>query len=769
MLCQLLFLTSLYVQPVIFAPIKLNDQIQASESTKFDIGAAEAVFDCNEKTLVRTPSINPAYIRVEFKKPVSFNAIRLLVTEDVHEVSVQYAETLSDLNANKGTFLFQKKKTESGKVLFVLAKPLQVKALQLDVKRITGDDYVHIFEWQLCVPGKAEGLTIKRLTDRRDSEKATVVDSPLDVYVDTVIKFAGSAQVNGFGQDVTDGLQWKQLTTGVKPFGSSKGEFVVTKPGKQTILAQYGNEKKEIVLNGLERKVENKQFDIDVTYIERTPRIDFDGPNGGLPKVGSPVKWIGHVWNWSAIPVRFTYEWRVDGKSVLKGLSTAPVGGESSVAYPEMWVAKRRNLTLKVQPTVRMMEAVQANNELTIQTDAVTVGFWVERSLWDFMHEHQVQLPTKDANSFADWGQRMMRQWNRMFVEAVYKDYPQGVTERVHLDKITIVPDFALPLSGGIPSNNPDNRDKTVDMVWGMEGSDINPGIVVKKDDWWSPEKAIAALTNGDIEKRKIDPPFWCGLGYIHEMNHARYLVDSYGFNVHTDTGKDPTKWSIKVKADGQYVLGRYMPLKGDMMWSEKHVGHMGGDYWKFSAFETMCWNRVQGKRARGGNCNSPDTIGEFLNDIPKKVVLQFLDASGKPLNGAEVWVYRAHGTGNGWYTKVYEDDPAIRTNADDEGKVTFDRSLWSATGKIEHTFGISQSVALLRVTYQGRHYFLFECVADSNIAFNLGKKDQVVLVRQIELRTGEPKPEDWKATQTWEVSGGGYEKRPEGWTGFQR
>jgi hypothetical protein len=75
----------------------------------------------------------------------------------------------------------------------------------------------------------------------------------------------------------------------------------------------------------------------------------------------------------------------------------------------------------------------------------------------------------------------------------------------------------------------------------------------------------------------------------------------------------------------------------------------------------------------------------------------------------------------------------------------------------------------LLRVTYQGRHYFLFECVADANIAFNLGHKDQVLLKRQIKLRTGDPRPEDWSVGQTWEVPGEGYEVRPVGWNGLKR
>lgn len=767
MFVSLLCSLGLLAQPAVYSPIRLTDKIAAVESTKLDIGEASAIFDANEKTLARTASINPAVVRVEFKEPIAFDAIRLVVTEDRHEATLRVADTMNDLKVGKGSPLLAKKEFRGGKLLYVLPSPVKVRALELNLKRLEGDDYVHIFELQLCVPGKAEGLRIYRHTDRRDASKTAPADKPIEVPVDTVVKLSAVASVNGSDQEVTDQIVWKSRD--IKPFGVAKGEFLVSKAGSQELIARYGKEQKVVRIVGLPRTVTNKGFDLDINYIERTPRLAYDAPNGGLPRPGQPVKWIGHVWNWSAIPVKFTYEWKIGGKIVAKGLALAPSNGEARIVLGEKWSTKRRDLTLKVKPTVRMMEVTTANNELTVQTDAVSVGLWVERSLWDFMHEHQAELPTKDANSFADWGQRMMRQWNGMFKEAVYRQIPQGITERVRLDKIVLVPDFSLPLAGGIPSNNPDLCDKTVDMTWGMEGTDIAPGTKVDKSHWWSPERAIEALNNGDVAKRKIDPPFWCGLGYIHEMNHARYLIDSYGFNVHSDTGSDKAKWSIRVEDENGPIMGRYIPLKGDLMWSQKHVGHMGGDYWRFSAFEAMCWNRVQGKRARGGNCNSPETIGEFLQDIPKKVVLQFVDETNKPLEGAEVWTYRAHGTGNGWYTKVYENEPAQKVRADKDGKAIFDRTLWSASGKIEHTYGVSQSVVLLRVTYQGRHYFLFECVADANIAYNLGSKDQVILKRQIKLRTSDPKPEVWSPSQTWEVPGEGYEMRPAGWNGFQR
>lgn len=135
-------------------------------------------------------------------------------------------------------------------------------------------------------------------------------------------------------------------------------------------------------------------------------------------------------------------------------------------------------------------------------------------------------------------------------------------------------------------------------------------------------------------------------------------------------------------------------------------------------------------------------------------MIYQYMDTDGNLLSDAEVWVYRAHGTGESWYTKVYEDTPAIKTIADSSGQVTLDISMFTDNGRIEHTYGFSNSVALVRVTYKGQHYFLFEEATDPSLAYNLGNKDSYVFKRQIKLRTGEPSPSEWKIDEKWEPAG---------------
>ena len=92
---------------------------------------------------------------------------------------------------------------------------------------------------------------------------------------------------------------------------------------------------------------------------------------------------------------------------------------------------------------------MEHNNRLEIATDALTVGFYVDRSYADQFHEHQYKLGIDDSNSFADWGQRIIRQWNKMLANSRYPEAPNGALDRVRLDLVRVVPDQAIPFQGG--------------------------------------------------------------------------------------------------------------------------------------------------------------------------------------------------------------------------------------------------------------------------------------------------------------------------------
>ncbi len=747
----------------VYVPIPLKGNIKSVESTQLDIGTPEAIFDGSDSTIIRTPAINPAYVRVELVKPITFDYLRIMLIETEHRWSLATADSMADLVSKTGSYKlrFKDQFTANGHIEQKLNAPITARAFELNVLRLEGDDYVHVSELQFCMPKQAGALRVFQLTDRRDSSKLTEVTGKLTKPIHTVVVLKAKAATNGTEIDVSRAMEWKCVGDGIVPWGQNNGEFLIRKTGEHKLIANYGDIQRTFILEGTPRVLGNREPDIDVWFIERLPRIPFDGPNDGLPLEGSIVTWRAHVYNWGTDPIEVTYEWKLDGEVVKTGKKIIPVGPPGIVAtpidYKREWEESRQDLTFTVRQPIQ--ELITANNTITVQTDAVTVGFWVEQSMWDYFHEHQHRLPTKDANSFAGWSQRMMRQWNKMFTEATYELCPEGIQERVRLDRLTIVPDFSLPLAGGLPSNNPDLRDKTIDMQWGHESVDIVPGIVFPESHWWSPEKAIKALNDGRVEQKKEDPPFWCGLGYIHEMGHARYLIDSYGFDIHSGPKDGETNAGIRVTDEKGSILGRYMPENAIVHYC-RFPGNMGGDYFSYSIYEAMCWNRVLGKRARQGNCNAPGVIGEFLQEIPEKLIYQYIDNSGQLLAGADIWIYRSRGTGKDWYTKVYEDEPAIKAVTDKDGKVTFDRTMFSADGKLVHTYGFSNAVVLVRVTYKGQHYYMFEEVSEPNLAFNYGHKDEYVFKRQIKLRTGEPSLEEWDPRANWDLPGAGFDRR---------
>ena len=117
-----------------------------------------------------------------------------------------------------------------------------------------------------------------------------------------------------------------------------------------------------------------------------------------------------------------------------------------------------------------MVEVSKFNNRVEDYTDALAVGFYVEEYLWLVTHEHQKYLNI-GSNGFEDWAQRQIREWNELLEEAIYPSTPLGVIDRVRLDRIVVTPNNSLPISGGLATNNPDNREQDRGPHLGLRGA----------------------------------------------------------------------------------------------------------------------------------------------------------------------------------------------------------------------------------------------------------------------------------------------------------
>ncbi|MBN1351129.1 hypothetical protein JXJ21_17035 [candidate division KSB1 bacterium] len=428
-------------------------------------------------------------------------------------------------------------------------------------------------------------------------------------------------------------------------------------------------------------------FDLNIGWIARLPRIDYVWGSSnpaveGWPLEGQSVVWVAYVKNWSDEDVAgIPYIWLLDSVKVDSGTIDIPANSFSAVDYPWSWTFERHELECVIDPANAFAEEEEKNNRLLIYTDAIAAGFWVEQSVYDYFHEYQKQLGVH-SNSWEDWAQRHVRRWNQMFANAIFPDSPQGVLDRIRIDNISIVPDGALPLAGGLPSNNPNRSDRTIDLQWGF----------------------AAAMLDGDFYANHSvasdNNPFYFEGSLLHELGHARYLIDLYGFNVHDDVSGT----NIKIEENGAKIVGtEYMPLiSGAVHWCPIK-GLMNGQYSYVDEYSAAAFNLIAGHRAIKGNYNAPDNIGIFMNDLPAENRLTLKDETGKILPEANLKIYQATGKAGDWYGKVFDNIPDLEVSVDGNGQALLGLCPFDTDGFIDHTYGISKGVIILRVEVNQR------------------------------------------------------------------
>jgi|GEM_PF-3502411 len=443
-----------------------------------------------------------------------------------------------------------------------------------------------------------------------------------------------------------------------------------------------------------EAPVINFGDDLTIGYISRLPKIDYIwgeeiSRTDGWPKVGQTVTWQAHVKNWMSQDLNAVkYQWHLDGVPVMLDSIDLPAGKEVTVDYPWIWTFDRHVLKFVIDPNNEIPEEEEKNNQLSIFTDAITVGFYVEQSVYDYFRRYQRELKVH-SNCWEDWAQRQVSRWNQMFAAAIYPESPNGVLDRIRIDEIVVVPDGALPLAGGnYPTNMPNLNDRTVDLQWGFTA------------------EAVAGSFYANHTSTSDNNPFYYEGSLIHELGHARYLIDLYGFNVHDDR----TGSTVAIKENGKMVVGTdFMPMiGGDAVYYCQFQGLMNSTYTYIDRYSAAALNLIAGYRARLGNYNAPGNIGVFMQDLPSQNRLTVMDAAGNKLSGASVSIYQATGKADQWYGKYFDDIPDLKLQADADGKVLLGRCPFSKTGRIEHTYGKSTGVIILRIAHERKVGYAF-------------------------------------------------------------
>jgi hypothetical protein len=434
-------------------------------------------------------------------------------------------------------------------------------------------------------------------------------------------------------------------------------------------------------------------IDLDATYIERTPRYEYDTATNN-PHPGDTVTFTAHVKCYGASATNVAYRWQIDGATVGTGtIPTISPGSEMNLSQSWSWKDGYHSVSFAVDSSATIAELSEQNNTVTDRTDGLAVGFWVERSLYDYFRQHQRELRGAGSNSWEDWAQRQIAYWQQLAERAVFPATPQGVLDRLRLDKVVVVPDGSLPLHGGWATNTPDASDKTVDLQWGF------PAYLLDSmyDDTSSPVR-----TN----------PFYTEDSLLHELAHARWISDTYGFDVHNKAHHGGVD-QVRVWEGSTYVGGSaYLPYLAweEVLYYSKYRGFMSGDFDKgWSEYDAAALNRNSGKRA--------GHLYVSLIDIPERNHLQILDVSGRPLAGADVRLYRSvNSQAPDAYGKDIDNVPDALLQSDHEGRVDLPPNPF--TGSAGVTQDVTNGVMLLRIAHQGHVWYSFQEVTDFNLAY---------------------------------------------------
>ena len=407
--------------------------------------------------------------------------------------------------------------------------------------------------------------------------------------------------------------------------------------------------------------------DVTVGWISRAPELEYvwgsTNPQvDGWPLSGSTVTWRAHIRSWRSEPVAMAYTWRIDGQEAARGSAVVAANAVTIVELPWLWTFDRHRVSF----------ALDGANEVEVFSDALSIGFWVEQSFYDHFRANQPNLGI-GSTGFEDWAQRTIALLNDMAALAIYPETPQGVLDRWRVQKIVIVPDGALPLHGLAPdaslgangATHPDQNDRTVDLMWGFRTAHLS------------------RYTRG----LKAEPlnTFYTGVDVLHELGHARYLVDVYAW----DTRHDPPHFVIDVP-------GVTAAEAGGLVHRTPEQGLMNKHYSYIDRYSAIAMNRIAGRRAVLGNYNEPRNFAEFLNDMPAQNRVTIRDGNGVAVANAEVEIYQAARTLPTplWYGAHFDATPDLVLRTDDRGRMLVGRSPF---GTVVHAPDMNTGVVIVR------------------------------------------------------------------------
>jgi len=348
-------------------------------------------------------------------------------------------------------------------------------------------------------------------------------------------------------------------------------------------------------------------IDLDVTYISRAPlytRYDVWYTDDGRPYLrpgtendqrwpapGEVVTFTVHIINKGTIASgTFTFKWFIDGSEVHSGThgSLAP-GEEGTETYRWAWahtmdgerLLGKHTVRFTVDPADAIPETYESNNNLEDRTDALSLFLALTPALYTAL---ETPIDFQWPFSAEDWFQKQIAAMNAAFARSIYTLAPNGIIERVRLDKILVVPTAPPP-----------------DLA-------EDGGFFIDADDRFG--------------SAYYDPTTDVSGGLIHELMHQLGIIDLYNLDTALENLQVVDRLGLPVQTQfwsnallpGVMNDPRIRPLICD-----EHTAH--------------ALNSNKGYR-RG-------YYGEYLFDVPARVGLRVLDDRGDPAPGVTIRCYQ--------------------------------------------------------------------------------------------------------------------------------
>lgn len=519
--------------------------------------------------------------------------------------------------------------------------------------------------------------------------------------------------------------------------------------------------------------------DLDVTYIERTPRYTryhdngrtsyerkmFRKDNVGImkypdyadeqkwPAEGDEVTFTAHVKNAGTQPVTgpVAYCWRLNDREVARGEFTGTLApwAEWTATWKWKWAVDHgdhRNLLLEfeVDPADRVAEITENNNVVAKYLGAKTLKYWVEQGAYEYVKDFPTAL---GSYSFEDYLQWHFTIWNETYFDKSRFGgvAPDGCLERTTLDDFGIVANGVL--AGGI--HRPyDRHDPHFDGEWGTEwdvGTRDTPEALEKavaelaKDGRKDRETALAEARRRAQDADENDRRFLRTRrvvlegSLLHEASHQTVgAYDVYWSNIEASEPDRPIgKCKLKDETGYYITRGSWYAYAGLMGGCDSRPGPR---YWEGTGLYEL--NTVGGVntnlRFRNG------FYGEWQYDLPRACRVRLTSLDGRPLAGATVSLWQTSANTIDETTAVAQDVPA---DADGVLMLPYQDSLEDGdyttltghTFRKQNPFGrpdvVGQNITLLlQVNAYGQRDYRFVRVIDFNTLFWLGQTDEATL-----------------------------------------